>query len=449
MNSNPFYRFSGTPAHDPFGRLPEPSHEPQLDVSNPFDLTASVGERRTNQHTDVGKIEALLRLAGVLDMDATGGPTGYFGSRLGEAVKGFQKSHNLRVDGDITPDGETLKTLAQTLQGMGRKGDTVLAHLTADEARFLHRITDGGSINPQTGLMEFWDAESEAEAGYDAGAANDAQAAENGAQDGASASSGNGDPAGYGDMTPVDAVNQARAEAEARANAVAAARDQAARQRAVDEARIREAKQKQQRQQRQERQRAHAMPTGKPKGAVNLLEQNDNDRQSGRGAGRASDDQSRENDAQHNATHSKSDPAGYGDMTSVNAVNNENPYAGDIAAMQKQMDKNNKRPSIPQQVRAIEIQIEEKYKGKKSPPNPSTPKQGPSLMDQLIDSLDEYMKDPNKGPTETPPNDPPPPSGPPPAPNGAKTPAKQGLELSAGAVFTLAALFVLSLVGNR
>ncbi|CCQ72003.1 hypothetical protein [Magnetospira sp. QH-2] len=45
---------------------------------------------------------------------------------------------------------------ARALTGMGRYGDTILAHLTPEEARFLHEVTDGGSINPKTGLLEFW-----------------------------------------------------------------------------------------------------------------------------------------------------------------------------------------------------------------------------------------------------------------------------------------------------
>ncbi|NQU57719.1 MAG: hypothetical protein HQ513_10825 [Rhodospirillales bacterium] len=33
----------------------------------------------------------------------------------------------------------------------------MLAHLTREEAEVLHAITDGGSINPKTGLLEFWE----------------------------------------------------------------------------------------------------------------------------------------------------------------------------------------------------------------------------------------------------------------------------------------------------
>lgn len=50
-----------------------------------------------------------------------------------------------------------VKQLAAALAGMGRKGDTILAHITPEEADLLHRSTDGGSINPVTGLPEFYD----------------------------------------------------------------------------------------------------------------------------------------------------------------------------------------------------------------------------------------------------------------------------------------------------
>ena len=48
------------------------------------------------------------------------------------------------------------RSAAKDLAGMGRGGDTLLAHITPQEARMLHRSTDGGSINPRTGLLEFY-----------------------------------------------------------------------------------------------------------------------------------------------------------------------------------------------------------------------------------------------------------------------------------------------------
>jgi len=51
---------------------------------------------------------------------------------------------------------DELKRMAFALQQQGRMGDTVLAHINPQEAQMLHQNTDGGSINPQTGLLEFW-----------------------------------------------------------------------------------------------------------------------------------------------------------------------------------------------------------------------------------------------------------------------------------------------------
>ena len=51
------------------------------------------------------------------------------------------------------------KAMAAALQKHGRKGDTVLAHISPEEAALLDRITDGGSVNPKTGLPEFFGSE--------------------------------------------------------------------------------------------------------------------------------------------------------------------------------------------------------------------------------------------------------------------------------------------------
>ena len=46
--------------------------------------------------------------------------------------------------------------MAALLQGMGRGGDTILAHINPQEAMLLDAVTDGGSINPVTGMPEFF-----------------------------------------------------------------------------------------------------------------------------------------------------------------------------------------------------------------------------------------------------------------------------------------------------
>ena len=48
-----------------------------------------------------------------------------------------------------------LSSMAQKVQAEGRNSDTMLAHISPHEAVFLKRLGGSGTINPQTGLMEF------------------------------------------------------------------------------------------------------------------------------------------------------------------------------------------------------------------------------------------------------------------------------------------------------
>ena len=88
---------------------------------------------------------------------------------LFDAIKDFQAKQGLKVDGVINSGGETVQAMAQHLQAMGRNGDTILAHINPAEAELLDRVTDGGSINPLTGLFEFYDYDD----GYDGTLDND------------------------------------------------------------------------------------------------------------------------------------------------------------------------------------------------------------------------------------------------------------------------------------
>jgi hypothetical protein len=47
------------------------------------------------------------------------------------------------------------RELAEMLRQMGRGPDTVLAHITPEEAEMLMRMGGSGDINPNTGLPEF------------------------------------------------------------------------------------------------------------------------------------------------------------------------------------------------------------------------------------------------------------------------------------------------------
>ena len=51
----------------------------------------------------------------------------------------------------------TPSPLDDQLAPMGRRGDMMLAHITPREAMALKMMGGSGSINPRTGLMEFWD----------------------------------------------------------------------------------------------------------------------------------------------------------------------------------------------------------------------------------------------------------------------------------------------------
>jgi len=53
--------------------------------------------------------------------------------------------------------GTDLVALAQVLRSKGRRGDSVLAHITPKEAALLKRRGGSGTINPNTGLPEFFE----------------------------------------------------------------------------------------------------------------------------------------------------------------------------------------------------------------------------------------------------------------------------------------------------
>lgn len=56
------------------------------------------------------------------------------------------------------------RVLAQMLQEQGRGNDTLLAHITPDEARLLKRRGGSGTRNPVTGLLEFYDSDGSGDA---------------------------------------------------------------------------------------------------------------------------------------------------------------------------------------------------------------------------------------------------------------------------------------------
>jgi len=88
-----------------------------------------------------------------------------------------------------------LTPTTQQLQQAGRNGDNLVAHINPREAYLLHMLTDGGSINPATGLLEFWSGEGDAGAGGEGvGGADDGGSSAGG--DGSGGTGGVGDSGG-------------------------------------------------------------------------------------------------------------------------------------------------------------------------------------------------------------------------------------------------------------
>ena len=54
-------------------------------------------------------------------------------------------------------DTSDLKSIASMLAKKGRGGDTMLAHITPKEATILKEAGGSGTVNPDTGLLEFFD----------------------------------------------------------------------------------------------------------------------------------------------------------------------------------------------------------------------------------------------------------------------------------------------------
>jgi len=79
----------------------------------------------------------------------------------------------LRADIQETSD---LRSIAKMLADRGRGGDTLLAHITPKEVGLLKEAGGAGTVNPDTGLLEFydWSGDGGIVSGYDGGGSTDA-----------------------------------------------------------------------------------------------------------------------------------------------------------------------------------------------------------------------------------------------------------------------------------
>jgi peptidoglycan hydrolase-like protein with peptidoglycan-binding domain len=80
-----------------------------------FELRAGVGDKTPNGRVDVAKIETLLEATGALDLDGLKGPTGLFAAGKGAAIRDFQRANDLEADGQVLPNGPTIKALRAAL----------------------------------------------------------------------------------------------------------------------------------------------------------------------------------------------------------------------------------------------------------------------------------------------------------------------------------------------
>ena len=103
---------------------------------------------------------------------------------------------------------ESLKGMASLLQQYGRNGDTMLAHINPREAMLLDRVSGGGSMNPMTGMPEFFNGDDDTDGG-DAGGAvggEDNPGGESGGESGGGFAGDAEDDAGYDefDVSTID-----------------------------------------------------------------------------------------------------------------------------------------------------------------------------------------------------------------------------------------------------
>jgi len=95
---------------DPFQPLGNPGQP-----ASPLSLAASVGPSARNRPDDVKKLAAALRSAGLPKRKRPARSADAFNSRMENAVRGFQRRHNLVVDGLLMPKDPTSQALNSSL----------------------------------------------------------------------------------------------------------------------------------------------------------------------------------------------------------------------------------------------------------------------------------------------------------------------------------------------
>jgi hypothetical protein len=142
----------------------------ELDLSpTEVDALLEVLEHMSQNPSEYPQIRQRLIDSGMMDDDDL--PEAYDPAYLGMAIMALNEYKQTGVQGaqapmEMSPVVEGLEPMAMAEGGLadmakylasqGRNGDTILAHITPAEARLLKSMGGSGTINPQTGLPEFF-----------------------------------------------------------------------------------------------------------------------------------------------------------------------------------------------------------------------------------------------------------------------------------------------------
>jgi hypothetical protein len=139
----------------------------ELDLSSEeIDAVIDIFEYMTRRPDEYPKLVRELEQQGVVDPGDL--PEDYDPALIGTILSLLNEMRLMRGEAAMAPmqmgpgaapmgmaEGG-LADVAQYLASKGRRGDTMLAHITPEEAQMLERMGGSGTINPETGLPEYF-----------------------------------------------------------------------------------------------------------------------------------------------------------------------------------------------------------------------------------------------------------------------------------------------------
>lgn len=123
-------------AKDPFGRMiPDDGSQDRFrDMPDITILEAAIGPKNDNRPEDVAKIEIMLDQVGLLDLQETDGPTGFYGERLRQAINILQRQSRLKETGKVAPGDRTHVALQQRIGNTPRPDPLEARPLTGEQS---------------------------------------------------------------------------------------------------------------------------------------------------------------------------------------------------------------------------------------------------------------------------------------------------------------------------